>query len=116
LTKITGQPTCVSVTRLHLKIYENAMSISSAHGGSQCSHLGMIMPAAKHNIMANTQPWVDPANPGDLQIVANATTCQITITTNNYNRDTKAYNTWKELTNKLKRQLIAAIDDTWLPR
>jgi hypothetical protein len=33
----------------------------------------MIMPPNEHNAVVGAQPWVDPQNPGALQIPANAT-------------------------------------------
>jgi hypothetical protein len=114
LTKIGRQPTCDSVTCLCLEICKNAIAIHFARGGGQRSHLGMTMPAAEHSVMANTQPWVNPPVPGDLNLVANAATRQIAIATNACDRGTKACNAWIKLTNKLKQQLIDAVGDAHL--
>jgi hypothetical protein len=79
LTKIHGQPNCNSAACLQLELCANAMAIHSSHGRGICGHLGMIMPAAEHGVMANAQPWVDPPNPGPLNIAAGATACQIAL-------------------------------------
>jgi hypothetical protein len=110
LTKITGKPSHGVVIQLHKELWKNAMSIRSAHGGGQCSHLGMIMPPAKHNAMSGTQPWVDPPHPGALQLPANATQCQIATAANTCNCNAKHWNTWINLTNKLKQQVLGAAD------
>jgi hypothetical protein len=53
------------------ELCENATSVRSAQGG-QRGHLGMVVPAAQHNALPGAQPWVDPQNPGALQLPANA--------------------------------------------
>jgi hypothetical protein len=78
LTKITGKPNCAAVMELRKELFENAMSVRSAQGG-QCGHLGMTVPAAQHNAMPGAQLWVDPPNPGALQLPANAAQRQIAM-------------------------------------
>jgi hypothetical protein len=103
LTKITGRPSCTVVMELRKELCENAVSIRSARSGGQRGHLGMIVPANQCNAMNGAQPWVDPSNPGTLQLPADAMQHQITIATNTHNRNTKEWNTWIELSTKLKQ-------------
>jgi hypothetical protein len=113
ITKITGKPSYATVTNLRKELYENAMSVRSTQGG-QYGHLGMIMPPNEYNAMVGAQPWVDPQNPGALQIPANSTARQMAMLSDTHNREVKEYNTFIDLAAKLKQQILDAVDHTYI--
>jgi hypothetical protein len=107
-TKIIGEPSCPAVTQLHKELCESAVSVHSICGGGQHGHLGMIVPPTECNAMNGTQPWVDPPNPGVLQIPTSAAQHQMAITTSACNLNSKEWTTWIKVTNKLKQQVLDA--------
>jgi hypothetical protein len=60
--------------------------------------------------MANARLWVDPSNPGVLQLPADAAQHQIAIATDTCNQNTKGWNMWIKVTNKLKQQILDAME------
>jgi hypothetical protein len=74
----------------------------------------MTAPAAQHNAVNGAQPWVNPPNSGTLQLPAKAAQHQIAIATNTCNFNMKEWNTWIELSTKLKQQILNAADKAHL--
>jgi hypothetical protein len=107
LTKINSKSTCTSVIHLQCKICKNAMFVRSLNG-----HLGVIMPPATHSTMQNALSCVDLLNPGALTLAANATAHQIPITKGMHQHNKEEHDAFRELTGKLKQQLMLAINGT----
>jgi hypothetical protein len=72
----------------------------------------MIAPAVQHNALPGAQPRVNPPNPGNLELPANAAQCQMAVLADTHNHSTKECNTWVELSAKLKQQILGAVDKT----
>jgi hypothetical protein len=60
--KIIGEPAYDDIRQLRNTAYQNAAAVSSALGGGQHGHLGMIMDATTYASLTQ-EPWTDPPEP-----------------------------------------------------
>ena len=62
LTKIDGEPTYESISKVSHELYTNAATLASPLGGGQHGHIGMVMKPALYATLSAT-PYVDPTAP-----------------------------------------------------
>jgi len=117
LTTIVGPPTYLTISQLKRELYANASSIHTILGTGVHGFAVLIIGETAYNAInadAN-QNWVAPVHPGNApNFVANATGRQLAIATQAYERDLKTFNLMNEVENALKRQLLAAVDHTYV--
>ena len=62
LTKIEGEPTYETISKVSHELYTNAATLSSPLGGGQHGHIGMVMKPALYATLSAT-PYVEPVAP-----------------------------------------------------
>ena len=115
LTPIEGRPSPDSLIVMSREVYANAMAVST-EVGAPYGHLGAIMPAARYAALGGAPPpYVIPANPGvQGPAAANATNAQLHHATNLHAAAKKAYMTHNDVNSKIKQQILAAVNKTYL--
>ena len=117
LTPIVGPPTYLTISQLKRELYANASSVHTILGTGQHGFAVLVLGETAYNALDDNAAlnWANPAHPGnEPNFVANATARQIAVATQNYERDLKSFTLFNEVENALKRQLLAAIDPTYV--
>lgn len=112
----SDRPTPQSLLRLHAELSTNAISVESVRGDGQLGHYALVVPAAKYTAESTGNiPFVPPAHPGPAPIIpANATAAVITEANRQYNADLLEASVFNSVHNNLKKQLLAAVPETYL--
>ena len=117
LTKIDGKPTYLSIQQSKRELFTNSAAIHSIAGSGRHGHSVLVLGVAEYNRIANlplggnANDWVDPAHPGPAPVFpANATSRQMTEISATYDRALKAFETYNDVEQTLKQQLLAAVD------
>ena len=63
LTKIHGEPTYESISKISQELYTNAATLACPNGGGKHGHIGMVMKPALYATLSST-PYEEPNNPG----------------------------------------------------
>jgi hypothetical protein len=114
LTKIDGKPNAVLIKLLTKKVYVNAKSVHSVHGGGLNGHLGLAMPVAAYVIRAGAN-FVEPPHPGPLPIHdVNAISAQITVANRAYDLSMTEFQTCQNVKENLKQQILEAVANIYL--
>lgn len=114
LTKIEGKPTNTSLQLLQRQLYTNARSIASPRGGGLNGHLALLMEDAAYLARAGVAFNV-PVHPGPAPVhAADATAAQIAETIRLYNQALAELNLFHNVSTRLKAQILAVVDDTFL--
>ena len=116
LTPIVGKPTFAAVQTLKKQLVANAVSVRSARGNGQLGHAVLVLgQAAYDNLAGAGNNWINPVNPGQAPVIpAGATQHQIIQAQAQFDRDTKEWETFNSTGDALKRQIIAAVDTTYI--
>jgi len=114
LTPVVGKPTFASLAVLRQELTSNASSVFSPRGNGTLGHAVLVLGVAEYNARSNT-PWVDPPNPGPAPVIPNnATQFQIQSITSAWERGTREWETFNMVEKALKRQLLEAVDDSYI--
>ena len=114
LTTIIGPPTNASLQVLKSQLCDNAASVPSRRGGGN-GHLGLVMDTVEYLTVSDNVPWITPTHPGDLPVHGTGvTTVQREQINRQYDEDLAAYDLCIRVSNALKRQIILAVDPTFL--
>ena len=113
LTPISGEPTNTSITMLKRQIYANAMENTCTLGCGVLGYLGLIMPEADFRAKqlaitpGNFQPFVKPVptEPSD---------DDSTTTEDAYKEGMRKLRDYNAMESKLKQQLLASIENTFI--
>ena len=111
-TKIVGIPTYESIKRLNDDISANAASVHTDLGGGAHGYLGMTVSPAIYATISNTA-FTRPPSP-TAPALTGLTGPQITAANRRYDADKKKFAEFVSLSNALKKQLIASVDDIYL--
>jgi len=115
LTHIVGKPDYASLQKLKKELYANAMAIPSHRGGGQLGHLALLFTPANYLLLPNAAVFVVPVHPGDQPVHAQgATAPQITETNRAYLAQLAEFQTYNAVEQALKKQMLAAVDETYL--
>jgi hypothetical protein len=115
LPKIFGIPTNVSLHVLKSQLCDNAASVPSRRGGGAHSHLGIVMDAVNYMTVSNNIPWVDPVHPGELPVHGTGAMAILRKQINRqYDSDLASYELYSKVSNALKRQILLAVEPTFL--
>lgn len=110
LDPIEGRPSAASIAVLREQVYANAMAIPSNLGGGAYGHLGIVMPAAEYNAMANAIAYVTPAHPGAQPAPEGNTAVQITQANRLYDTSQATFQLHNTTEQAIKKQILAAVD------
>jgi hypothetical protein len=114
-TKVPGQPTYDSLTRLRNELKQNAASIPSNRGGGSHGYLGTVMSATMYDTVAPNQPFTLAAYPGAQPLLAAATTtAQINESVRQHSEHLREWREYTNIHNALKKQLTEAIEPVYL--
>ena len=115
LTLIIGSPTNASLQTLKSQLCDNAASVPSRRGGGN-GHLGLVMDTVEYLTVSDNVPWVTPLHPGDFPVhgATGVTAVQREQINRQYDEDLAAYDLCVRMINALKRQIILAVDPTFL--
>ena len=111
-TNIVGIPTYESIKRLNDDISTNAASVHTSLGGGNHGHLGMTVSPAIYATISNT-PFVPPPNPAQPNLTG-FTGLQIMAANRHFDADKRKFTEFVALTNALKKQILASVDDIYL--
>jgi hypothetical protein len=114
---IAGEkPNYSTLKTIHRQINANAMAIASDRGGGLHGHLPLVIPPAQFNAIPNTAAWVAPVHPGPTPTIdgANPTQHQINDGNKRHKAAIQEFKTAATVEAMLKRQIIAAIPDTFI--
>jgi hypothetical protein len=115
LTMVIGLPTNVSLQVLKCQLCNNAASVPSRHSGGAHGHPGIVMDAVKYMTVSNNIPRVDPVHPGELPVHGTGVTAILCKHINcQYDTDLAAYELYSKMSNTLKRQILLAVEPTFL--
>jgi hypothetical protein len=113
LTKIKGKPDAMSWRQIRRELYTRAGATATPLGGTY-GYLGAIMPAAEYAQLPGAVAFVEPVHPGPHPGHANTTQAVIIETNRTYKAECDASIQYLAVTQALKMQLLAAVDDTFL--
>jgi hypothetical protein len=105
-------PSARTLRILRKELYANAAAVPSTRGGGAFGHLGMIMPTQDYEAISGGVAFVDPTVPtvpnyqGAGAVVAGDR--------DKYLKRVEVYNTWRDLSNQLKKQIIEAVPSIYL--
>jgi hypothetical protein len=110
------KPSFNSLRIIHQEINANAMTVPSTRGGGQHGHLALVVPPAEYALIPNTAAWVNPVHPGPAVIypAAAPTAAQISAADRQYKVDLEDVKLYQATQAQLKKQIIAAVPDTYI--
>ena len=119
LTRITGKPDYISLNTLKRELTANAAAVMTHSGNGQLGFLALIIGVAEYNQMVGanvTNHWVDPVQPPTQPVLpaGNATNRVIAEATNAWKADMKNFDKYVECKQILKKQLLEAVDKTYV--
>ena len=122
LTKIQGKPNYLSLETLKAELYDNASSIFSIRGNGQLGHAVLVLGDAEYNRVANLAAgggnafnWLAIAHPGNAPVIPNnATQAQIAHLRDAHAVLLKEFTVYNAVETALKRQLLEAVDDSYI--
>ena len=116
ITPIVGKPTFATVQTLKKQLISNAISVRSSRGNGALGHAVIVLGQADYDNLAGAgNNWVNPNNPGPAPVIpAGATQHQLIAIQGQFDRDTKEWEIYHATAAALKRQVIAAIDGTYI--
>jgi len=121
LTRIEGVPSYLSVQNLKRELFTNAASVHSTRGSGTHGHAVLVLGDVEYNRIANlpaggnAHNWTNPVHPGNQPVIpVGATQAQIASLTAQYERDLKEFTTFTDIKNALKRQLLGAVNSTYV--
>jgi len=107
-------PTLATLKLLHSELNDNAMSIHSDRGDGIQGHLVLTISPAAYLAVAGV-PFVAPVHPGVAPVHnAGATAAQITETNRQHAADLKEFQVYTAVQAALKRQLLAAVPNSYI--
>ena len=110
-----AKPDFASLKVIHQELNANAMSIPSTRGGGQHGHLAITLNDADYLAINNAIAWINPVHPGPAPVHApGASGPQITEVNRAYKADLEEYQLYSTVIATLKKQLIAAIPETYI--
>lgn len=115
LTPIVGRPNHASIQQLKRELITNAIAIASTHWGGAHGHLGLVLPPAEYQALANVAfvPLVSPVAPVH---AGNVTGPQITEANRAFDAQTRDYNLMVAVNTRLRLLLINAVDPMYFAR
>ena len=114
LTTMAGTPTHWSIQVLQRELYTNARSVPSTRGGGNHGHLAVLMDPATYNALTGVD-FAPPDHPGQNPVHGNGPTAsQITEINRQFAAALAEYTLYQQVLVELKKQLIAAVDPTFL--
>ena len=113
LTRITGQPNYALLKTIKDELKANAGSVTSDLGGGHYGHLGLVLSPAEY-LNVSAMPYVRPVHPGQLTIPAGISQHEATRLRNDHNTAIKVFRETVDVEKALIKQLVAAIDSTYL--
>jgi hypothetical protein len=113
LTPIVGEPTNATITILKRQIYANAMENTCTLGCGTLGYLGLIMPAADFR---SKQLTISPGEPDQPFTKPTPTEPEDddTATEDEYKEEKRKLRDYNAMESRLKQQLLAAIDNTYI--
>lgn len=122
LTRIIGAPTYLTLQQTRRELMANAISVHSIRGNGLLGHVVIVIGINAYNLLANPAPvggnannWTMPTHPGQApNYPAGANSNQIARANATYDRELKEFITYNETVNALKKQLLAAVDPTYI--
>jgi hypothetical protein len=113
LTPIVGEPTNATITLLKRQIYANAMENSCTLGCGVLGYLGLIMPTNDYRVK-QVAVTPGPFQPFTKPILKPPADDDDTATEDTYKDDTRKIRDYNAMESKLKQQLLAAIEPTFI--
>jgi hypothetical protein len=113
LTPVIGKPNNASLALLQQELYENARAIHSNRGGGANGYLALLMPAAAYLERTNVA-FVNPVAPPPVVHANAATGPQIVEANRAFDKAEVEFQTYNNVVNQLKRQIIAAVEPLYL--
>ena len=117
LTAIVGMPTYLTISQLKRELFANASSVHTILGTGQHGFAVLVIGDVAYNALSAVAgtDWVVPVHPGPQPNIPNGTSAaQTGVIVGNYDRAVKTFTMNNEVENALKRQLLAAIDHTYV--
>ena len=115
LTKITEKPTPVTLKTFTKQVFINARAIQCHQAGGRYGHLGIVMPDAAYQALANVNAAWDSTDIPDLPTFNN-TDDAVTIVNGmkTYRRDMSRVTTERQVKSNLKAQMLAAVESEFV--
>ena len=121
LTPIDGKPTYLSIQKAMRELFTNSAAVHTLAGSGRHGHSVLVLGDVEYNRIANlpnggnANDWVHPVHPGPAPIFPNAATSrQMTEISAAYDRALKAFETYNDVEQILKQQLLAAVKDEYV--
>ena len=112
--RIEGQPSYASLAKLHEDLRHNAASIQTSLWGGQNGHLALVVNAAKWATLAPGVPQQAPVRPDDVPNIEGVAAAARDAIKNRHAADQRNYNTYMEVHQALKTQIISCIEPSYL--
>ena len=113
LTRIHGAPTYDTLKTLKDQLKANATSVTSDLGGGNHGHLGLVLDAPEY-VNVSVVLYVRPLHPGNLTIPPGTAQHEATRLRNDHKEAIRLFRETVDVEKALIKQLVAAIDDTYL--
>lgn len=114
LTRVTGKPTIHSLKNVKKELFANAHSVYSLRGSGQHGHVILVLTDAAHQTLTG-QNFVAPVHPGAQAVLPqNGTARTIAEAKDAHAHALKEFNTYNQLDQALKAQLIAAVEPKYI--
>ena len=114
LTEIHGEPTYETIASLHRTLNSNASSVHTTVGGGNHGYLGLTVNGPSY-ITLTGSAFIPPTNPGPVPIIPpGLSAAQIAEMERRHKENRRIFNEYSNVGKALKKQLIEAVNDTYL--
>lgn len=116
LNKIFGERNFESISKLNLQLNAKTVSIETTLGTGLHGYLALTIPTADFMALNNGTAWVEPTNLGPIPTLQSSVTGQKIEESNRvHTKELKEWNTYQVTKKLLKRQLLEAVEDIYVP-
>lgn len=114
LTVIHSEPTYDTLKLLINQLKANARAVRMSLGGGLHGHLGLVLSPQQYAVLAPNTPFVIPPHPGPLVIPPYKLPHVTQQVQSQHNEQLWLYNECHHVKQALRKQVVAAVDDSYL--
>ncbi len=115
VTRIDGQPTEETISKLETEITELCASIPTTNGGGRHGHAGMIVESTAYVAFSfNATPFTVPTNPGPYPLTVSADAATREKEVAEHKAEIAEFETYLGVESAARKKITSAIDPEWL--
>ena len=115
VTRIDGQPTEETISKLEMEITNLCASVPTTNGGGRHGHAGMIVESVAYTAFSyNGQPFTVPTNPGPYPMTVSADAATREKEVAEHKAEIAEFETYLGVESAARKKITSAIDSEWL--